>query len=305
MPTVSVVIPTHNRDRFLKAAIQSVLNQTFQDFELIVVDDASTDRTVEVVQSFADPRITYIRHETNKGGAAARNNGIRNASGKYIAFLDDDDEWMKDKLRLQVHLIDRSPDKVGLIYTGYEVVDRDTGRVRRVNIPTKRGDLSSELLLHNCLGSTSSALLKRNCLKNAGLFDEALPSFQDYDLWIRISRRYHFDYIELPLFKYHIHSTQIWTNPEAIVKGIAIMLSKYENDTNRMSKYFSHVLLRLGVLYCYASQTRKGRQAFLRAIRMYPFEIRHYFNFVLALFGPHAYKVFKTHKAKHVFKRMF
>jgi glycosyltransferase involved in cell wall biosynthesis len=293
MPTVSVVIPTHNRDRFLKAAIQSVLNQTFQDFELIVVDDASTDRTVEVVQSVADTRITYIRHETNKGGAAARNNGIRNACGQYIAFLDDDDEWMKDKLRRQVKLLDHSPREVGVIYTGYEVIERDTGRILRVSLPTKRGNLCKELLGSNCLGSTSSILMKRDCVTTAGLFDEALPSFQDYDLWIRISREYHFDYIAAPLFKYHIHPKQIWSDPEAIMRGATLMLRKHERHKTAMKKTFSYIMLRLGVLYCYAGDTKQGRNAFLQAIQCYPYEVRHYFNLCVSFFGRGLYKRLK------------
>ena len=117
MPKVSVVIPTHNRAGFLQAAIQSVLNQTFQDFEIIVVDDASEDQTTEIVRSFSDPRIRYMRHESNKGQGASRNDGIRQASGEYIALLDDDDEWLPEKLAKQVALLDSSPSQVGMIYT--------------------------------------------------------------------------------------------------------------------------------------------------------------------------------------------
>ena len=145
MPKVSVVIPTRNRAAFLQAAIQSVLNQTFQDFEIIVVDDASADQTAQVIQSFTDPRINYIRHETNKGQGVTRNDGINQASGEYVALLDDDDEWLPEKLEKQVRLLDSSPSKVGLVYTGFCKVDGSSKRVINRVIPEKRGQVFEEL----------------------------------------------------------------------------------------------------------------------------------------------------------------
>src|SRR5262245_46961170 len=112
MPKVSVIIPTHNRADFLRDAIFSVLNQTFQDFEIIVVDDASTDNTSEVIGAFNDERIRYLRHDTNKGGSAARNTGILNSQCDYIAFLDDDDQWLPEKLAKQVDTLIASPPDV-------------------------------------------------------------------------------------------------------------------------------------------------------------------------------------------------
>src|SRR5581483_7703419 len=106
MPKVSVVVSTHNRAELLHAAIASVLSQSFQDFEILVVDDHSQDHTAQVVQRFRDGRIKYLRHETRRGGAAARNTGIQNSSGEYIAFLDDDDEWLPEKLETQVALFE-------------------------------------------------------------------------------------------------------------------------------------------------------------------------------------------------------
>src|SRR5215510_16389067 len=129
MPAVSVIIPTYNRAEFLRLAITSVLNQTFQDFEIIVVDDASEDHTHEVVSDFSDKRIKYIRHEANKRVSAARNTGVLSASGDYIAFLDDDDEWLPRTLQMQVALLEDSTSIVGGVYTGYVQIDRYTGQV--------------------------------------------------------------------------------------------------------------------------------------------------------------------------------
>ena len=111
MAAVSVIITTYNRAHLVGKAIKSVLNQTFQDFELIVVDDGSTDNTEEVINSFNDTRIRYIRHKINKGGNAARNTGLRNSKGEYIAFLDSDDEWLPEKLERQLEVFKKSQDE--------------------------------------------------------------------------------------------------------------------------------------------------------------------------------------------------
>src|SRR5262245_24547581 len=102
MPLVTVVIPTHNRAGRVRSAIESVLHQTYADFEIVVVDDASEDGTENTVRGVLDPRVRYIRHAVARGDAAARNTGIRNSTGEYVAFLDDDDEWLPEKLRFQV-----------------------------------------------------------------------------------------------------------------------------------------------------------------------------------------------------------
>src|SRR5262249_23269523 len=218
MPKVSVIIPTHNRAHFLRGAIFSVLNQTFQDFEIVVVDDASTDNTAKVVAAFNDDRIRFIQHDTNKGGSAARNTGILASKCDYIAFLDDDDEWLPDKLRKQMEILVASLPEVGGVYTGCLDVDKVSGKVIRQRIPTKRGNLSRELLIENCVGGTSAMLLRKVCLQKVGLFDETLPRSQDYDLWIRISREFLFECAQEPLFKYNVHGKKISTDLRAVAK---------------------------------------------------------------------------------------
>src|SRR5262249_19547313 len=155
--------------------------QTYQDFELIVVDDASSDNTVQVVAEFTDERIKLIRHELNKGGSAARNTGIRASNSNFIAFLDDDDEWLPEKLSKQAKILLSSPPDVCGVYCGYISVSK--GELQGEYHPTKKGNLSKDLLARNCVGSASAVLLKRECLIKVGLFDESLPCSQDYDLW--------------------------------------------------------------------------------------------------------------------------
>jgi glycosyltransferase involved in cell wall biosynthesis len=295
MPKVSVIIPTHNRADFLRGALTSILDQTFQDFEIIVVDDASNDNTSEVVASFNDERINLVRHETNKGGSAARNTGILASKGDYIAFLDDDDEWFPDKLAKQIDILRSSPPEVGCVYTGYVDVDRNTGRVIGQQIPTKKGNLSKELSVENCLGSASSVLLKRECLKKVGLFDGSLPCSQDYDLWLRISNEFLFECVQAPLFKYSVHSNKISTNPKARSQGLAIMQQKY--GYSRISrKYFSDAYSDVGIMYCLSGNTQAGREAFLKAIKASPMRVRGYSNLCLSLFGVRNFRRVKETK---------
>jgi glycosyltransferase involved in cell wall biosynthesis len=286
MDKVSCIIPTHNRAEFLKAAVTSALAQSYANLEVIVVDDASTDNTTEVVDCFNDSRITYLLHSSNRGGSAARNTGILASASEYVAFLDDDDEWLAEKIAKQMNVLQSSAPEVGCVYTGYWDVDRRSGSIVGKKIPCKRGDLAKELQLENCIGSASSVLVKRKCLNDAGLFDESLPCSQDYDLWLRLSKLCYFECVQEPLFKYHIHDRKITTNPVARAKGLAIMKAKYQRAGSPISsRYFGNVYSDLGISYCLAGDTKVGRKAFAEAIRSAPTHIRGYLNLCLSLLG--------------------
>jgi glycosyltransferase involved in cell wall biosynthesis len=187
-PRISVVIPAFNRQKAVGRAIESVLGQTCQDFEIVVVDDGSTDATVSAVAAFDDPRINLIRHDRNRGGSAARNTGIRAGVAPYVAFLDSDDEWLPTKLERQLEVFERSDDLLGLVYTGADRVFPD-GSISRY-IPRLQVDLPRALLIANVIGETSLGMVRRNALEAIGGFDESLPSCQDLDLWQRISERF-------------------------------------------------------------------------------------------------------------------
>lgn len=180
-PTVSVIIPTYNRAHLLGRPIQSVLDQTYQDFEIIVVDDASVDKTEEVVKSFADDRINYIQHQKNKGGSSARNTGIKAAKEEFIAFLDSDDEWLAEKLKKQMDRFEIFSKKVGVIHSGLSLVWYETQEVMERVIPSLQGNLFLNLL-KMCITPGSSLVVRRYCFRRAGFFDELLPSCQDWDM---------------------------------------------------------------------------------------------------------------------------
>lgn len=294
-PTVSVIIPTCNRASLLPVAIRSALGQTFRDLEVIVVDDDSEDRTSEVLAGISDPRLHYLRQEARRGGAAARNAGIARARGEYIAFLDDDDEWFPEKLDLQIDLFRQSPMQVGVVYGSYVTVDRESGRVTGRKIAERSGDLSRDLLVRNVIGGTSSVVVRRACFEKAGLFDERLPSFQDYDLWIRISRDFHFDYVARDLLSYYVHARKIWNDPDALSRGIDIMVQKH-GTSRALRRNLAGQSLSVGLQYCFRGEGSKGRRALFRSIRLAPLSARPYLNLVLSLFGAAAFR--SVHEAK-------
>jgi glycosyltransferase involved in cell wall biosynthesis len=185
MALVAVIIPTRNMAEFIELAIDSVLEQTFTDLELFVVDDGSTDRTQEIVEAYSsrDSRVKYIG-QTQAGPSAARNKGILASSAPYIAVLDADDYWVPDKLTAQMRVIELQ--NVGLVMTGAEIRHQVSGLVE-YNACTE-ADLSFQKLLQRIPGgSLSSALIRRRCLEEVGLFNEKLYVAEDLDLWLRIS----------------------------------------------------------------------------------------------------------------------
>lgn len=185
-PFFTVIIPTFNRAALLKEAIQSALDQTFGDFELIVVDDHSTDNTKDTVRSFKDDRIMYIVNDRTKGAAGARNAGIFRAKGEWIAFLDSDDVWLPQKLEVQAKMIQEMDKAVGFICAGYATYDFEKRKEIAVHFPEKEGWVQRELLYSNYAALSSVAVQKDILLKVVG-FDEQFPAIEDWELWIRIS----------------------------------------------------------------------------------------------------------------------
>jgi glycosyltransferase involved in cell wall biosynthesis len=192
---VSVIIPTYNRARMLKEAIDSVLAQEYKDFELLVVDDGSTDNTLDLLQPYGQ-RLTLIQQQ-NRGVSAARNAGIAAASGRYISFLDSDDLWQGQKLTRQVHFFTLHPE--ALICQTEEIWIRNGQRVNPKVRHKKLSGMIFEPSLHLCLVSPSAVMIRRSLFEEVGFFDESLPACEDYDLWLRVSCRYPIYLIDTPL----------------------------------------------------------------------------------------------------------
>lgn len=214
-PFVSVIIPTFNRGWILGEAVASVLNQDYAAFELIVVDDGSSDETAQILQRLPD-RIRVLTQK-NRGVSAARNRGVAAAAGDLIAFLDSDDLWLPGKLRFQVDFFRNNPQ--ALVCQTEEIWVRKGVRVN----PGKRHRKPSGMIfrpsLHLCLVSPSAVMMRRRLFERVGLFDETLPACEDYDLWLRVSCRFPVHLIETPLIvKRGGHADQLSRQP---------MLDKY------------------------------------------------------------------------------
>ncbi len=213
MPTVSVIINTYNSSRFLLRAIDSVLAQTYRNFELIVVDDGSTDDTREAVAPYRD-RLTYIYQE-NKKYSAAKNTGIRASSGEYIAFMDSDDLWMPEKLERQVAVLDEHPEAV-LTYCQAIYIDPDDRQIqfRGKTYCNPEGDrlviadMRKELFMTTVVAPGSTMLVRRWAVEKAGLFDEAHVHGEDWELWLRIAPFGLFAYSPEVLSKYRVYGWQ-------------------------------------------------------------------------------------------------
>jgi glycosyltransferase involved in cell wall biosynthesis len=266
-PTVSVIIPTYNRAHLVGRAIQSVLDQTYHDFELIVVDDASTDATEEAVRNFNDPRIRYIRHEHNRGGSAARNTGIGAAHGEYIAFLDSDDEWFPTKLERQIRVALGSGESVGLVYTGIRYVAADK-RLNRDEMPHHNGMLFRQLLRRNVVGTTSCALVSHSCLEEVGLFDENMPARQDLDLWLRISKKCRIDFVPEILTVHHIHDARITADVQARIRAYELLMKKHAADFHSDPTAARHQVYRLALLYLESGDAVKSRSLLWKSFRI-------------------------------------
>lgn len=199
--TVSVVIPTYDRSQLVRRAIDSVLAQTFRDFELLVIDDGSTDDTVQAIRRYQDPRIRLIQLPENRGVSAARNRGLSEAAGEFVAFLDSDDEWTPEKLERQVQRFLSAPANVGLIYTGGYTLNE--GRAPTRFTPVHRGDLFPVLLEENVIHATPSVMIRRSVVDRVGNFDEDIPAIEDYDYWVRISAHYRVDFLPDALVLHH------------------------------------------------------------------------------------------------------
>jgi glycosyltransferase involved in cell wall biosynthesis len=220
---VSVIVPAFNAASFIKSALESVLAQTYSQVEVIVVDDGSTDATPSIVRELGD-RVRYV-HQPNAGPAAARNTGIRNSTGELLAFLDADDVWRLDKLEKQVALISRNPD-LGLVYSSLEEID--SHGVSRGYLKAKlRGMVLSEVLLgKGGAGMGSTGLIPRSVAERVGNFDERLPPCEDTDLLWRIAARYPIDYVDEPLAKYRIHSSNAHANLPRMRKAWTLLYAK-------------------------------------------------------------------------------
>jgi teichuronic acid biosynthesis glycosyltransferase TuaG len=285
MPLVSVIIPSHNHEKFVSEAIESVLGQDFDDLELIIVDDASTDASKQIIQKYEeeDARVRLILHETNRGISKTMNDGIAIAQGKYLAYIASDDVWKKDKLTKQLAVLESNEDLI--VYTEAEVIDESGQPVGSTlselsgGVSVKKsGDIFHEIL-ERCPLCGSTLFHKREDLGGIR-FDERLKYVNDWKIKLELAAKYEFFYIEEPLAQYRIHANNTWgtRGPQGEVERVAhkdfILVLEYVLSQwhHRMSAEAKATALEdLGGLYYEFGQNRKALVSFCRAFAYGPF----------------------------------
>jgi len=273
-PRVSIVLPTFQRPELLAKAIDTVKGQTVEDWELIVVDDndpmhPDRARTVDVMASYAsDRRIMVVSHASNRGGAAARNSGIRVARAPWIAFLDDDDEWSPSKVERQLAVAERAEADVALVYCQIRVRRAFATRVRPFTTRVPEGRVRG-LLRRNYIGSTSCAMCRASALHAIGLFDEHLTARQDVDLYVRLAKRYAFAAVDEPLVTMRLHgASRISTDLDARVQGHRRFLGKHRRLIDTDAHALQVRLSELGLLLLASGDLHGARSALGRAWRL-------------------------------------
>ena len=283
MPKVSVVIPTYNRAHFLPETIQSVLVQTFQDFEIIVVDDGSIDNTKEVVDNFQDLRIKYIYQE-NQGGSAARNTGAKTSSGEYIVPLDSDDVLLNNAIEKGVQTLDRHPE-AAFSYGHAHLMD-ESGRVfsmlkqkQKLSYVGESVDKIKEFLILGDYVPGCTIMIRRKCLFDVGLFDPTFPGSQDYELVVRLTRKYPIAYMAEPLAKYRIHPGRLTTARElderektdsCILEGIFNDAELSPLLSSQQPEAYFHLYLRMAERAYGESKMKTARKYLIKALKIHP-----------------------------------
>lgn len=291
MPEISVIIPTYSRPVFLERAIKSVLNQTYKDFEIIVVDDNNQEdiyrkKTERVMSKFViNKSVRYIQHKKNLNGSAARNTGIKHAKGKYIAFLDDDDEWVPEKLEDQVKVIQSLPKEFGVVYGGIQYYSEKTNETVRTMLPKHSGNIHPQML-NQCTIFIPASLVKVECFKTAGLFDESLRSCQDWDMWIRISKLFQIYSIPKIHAIVHVHGQQVSGQLLYRLNGRKKIYNKYLPEYEKYPNVNSHFLERIGVLYCLNKERKEGSHYFKMSISKKRTRLRPYIHLLLSSLLP-------------------
>ena len=276
---ISVVITTCKRDpSIVNRAIESVLSQTFTNWELIVVDDSPSfyPRRTEIkrmVEGLSRYNVRYIAHDQNFGACKARNTGLSEAQGEYIAYLDDDDEWVSTKLEKQIKKFEQSSKNTALIYCGY-LTKFPTGGYKTVSLCLQRGKVFDQLILKNFIGGTYFPLIKTEALHEIKGFDERMQSAQDFDVWLRLASKYEVDYVNEPLVIYHIcHGEQISGNPVRKLNGLRCLYQKNQNYLDSQPAAYHISRLNLANYEAWNGNLKNAFKLFLQAIKTKPLAI--------------------------------
>lgn len=289
-PKVSVILPTHNRSTSLMRAIDSVLNQSYKDLELIVVDDASTDNTKGLVADISDPRIRYLSHRKCKGAGAARNTGINAARGEYIAFQDSDDEWLSGKLSQQMRVMESNPE-VSAVFSPYVRIDATTDKKTQVPdqiLPHMSGDILNGILGGSFIG-TPTLLVRRSALAACGLFNEKLKTLEDWELAIRLAKSSRFSCLETPLLHAYVTKGSVSECDRTALQTIDEIINLHIDSYLRHPRSYARILTFSGNRRCLLGEVDRGRSLFTKAIKYDPLNHWAWLGLVFSLLGRRVY----------------
>lgn len=250
--SISVVIPAYNRAKTINYCLDSVLKQTLAPLEVLVVDDCSTDGTVDIVRAYQDSRVRCIVLEKNSGAQAARNRGIREARGEWIAFQDSDDEWLPEKLEKQIaSLAEVNFNPMVVVHTDCTCLDYQTGKKTLWDLPHIHGTSVFSKLLASAGPMFQGLLTSKIALEKIGLLDESVPSYQEWDTAIRLARECRFIHIRESLFIYHLHGGEtISKNKKRDIDGYQYIADKFRDEillhcgSDTLNKHLTHNAIR-------------------------------------------------------------
>ncbi len=280
---VSAIITTYKRKpEMVLRALDSILAQTYKDIEIIVVDDSPADypQREDVKNAIIgrekdnhEVKIRYIAHEKNMGGCVARNTGMKVSQGEFLAYLDDDDEWLPEKIEKQMKVMMETD--VALVCCGSKTINEENGTVCVRDDTLYRGNVLKQLLHRNFIGSTSFPIIRKSCLLEVGGFDPLMKAVQDYDVWLRLAEKYKVDYVDEPLVLYHIHADErITTNPQRRISGTERLCQKFQKylDADRKLWWDRHV--ELSRQYAYNREKKKALSMWWKCVCKYPENIK-------------------------------
>ena len=272
---VSVVLPTYDRADVLGDAIRSVLGQTYDDFELVVVDGGSDDATPAVVSSFADDRIRYFRRDEREGVSAARNAGVRRTDSEAVAFIDSDDRWRPEKLQRQVEALQEASENCGVVYTP---ITKRQGEPRRRGCVS--GDVSEAVRSLSVPTYTSTLLVRREAFRDVGGFDEELGCFEDWELCLRLASDWEFECLPTPMVVKGTDTENVSADPDRLARSVEHIFDAYDLPAAARARFLADA----GKTYCEAGRLDEGRSHLRNALAV-EFRTNAAAAFVLSLAG--------------------
>lgn len=301
MYNVSVILTCYNGARWIARAIESILAQSYEDFELVIIDDGSTDNSKEVVASYlCDKRVHYIYQE-NRGFSAAVNRGIKESSGSLIGFIGQDDLWMPNKLELQMKYLNEHKN-VDLVHSNHCFINSEERiiEVRDVKIPNfaSRKKVVEELFLNNFIGF-ETVLIKRKCFDEVGFFDEHMVGFSDHDMWLRVAGSHNIGYLNLSLVKKRQHEFRLSkVRIEAVLKDEFLIVKKAIDHHPFLKKVERKKLASLyyawGMILLHKGNNNEAKQKFLKAITCQVWKLKA----IVAYIAPVLYTMIYDHYRK-------